>query len=164
MQLPFPLRYLELHGEHAGEDPRCTLAILLLRGFFPEQTQVPIPRGPNKSFVPYHPHQHQAGKLCLDKPTLIFMIGRRLRARLESLLSAKGPGAGRFASAERKLGAPPTKGGESLMRTPQECWLQPEGLEAGVHQSWSSCAVSGYPGRPRCEDGSQAAITGPQQK
>lgn len=36
-------------------------------------------------------------------------------------MSAKWPGGRCSTSAERKLGAPPTKGGESLPRTPQEC-------------------------------------------
>lgn len=75
VRLPLPLRDLELRAELAGKDPQYTLAISPWAdaGSHPQ-------RGPSQSFVPCYPHQHQAGKLCLDKPTLIFMISRRLRA------------------------------------------------------------------------------------
>lgn len=77
--------------------------------------------------MPSDPHQHQAGKLCLDKPTLMFMIGRRLKARSDGwtggsrqLCLQSDPG-GQLASAGANgEGAPPPGAGGSLQTSPQD--------------------------------------------
>lgn len=66
------------HGrEKALIQPGC-----IPRTAFQGTRRSPTPPEVSAIFCPLLPNQHQAGKLCLDKPTLIFTIGRRLGARL----------------------------------------------------------------------------------
>lgn len=88
-RLPLPLQNLQLLAMHTtGEKPQIHPGCIPWAAFLGGR-RTPAPRGPgpSKSPVPSYPHQHQAGKHCLDKLTLIFMIGRRLRARLDGLFN-----------------------------------------------------------------------------
>lgn len=118
----------------------------------PGQTQVPLPRGPNKSFVPCYPHQHQAGKLCLDKPTLIFMIGRRLRARLEGPFSCVCKVAWRalLHQCRAKTGCPshqgrgiPAENSPGMPGSSQRAWRQEATRAALIGQSVATLASPG---------------------
>lgn len=119
-----------------GKNPKYTLAVSPWAAFLGGRRS-PAPRGPgpSKSPVPSYPHQHQAGKRCLDKLTLIFMIGRRLRARLDGLFNCvcKMSRRGQLCQCRMKRGGPSPQAPETLVdKNCQDASLQPEGLETQV--------------------------------
>lgn len=77
-RLPRPFR--DLHSKQCSRSrkdpntPGCTSRAASLCG-----CRSPNPRGPSRFIAPSYLHQHQAGKLCLDKPTLIFTTSRSSR-------------------------------------------------------------------------------------